>query len=94
VRLQRVLFHDHIAPDTLQQLVLGDETSVALDQRDQQVEGVRTEVHGCTGREQAALIGLELEAPKSIADRRCCSGPPEGRGVVCHKSTPCACPPL
>ncbi len=69
MRLQGVLFHDHPAPDTSQQIVLGDEMSAPLHQRYQQVEGVGAEMHQLPACEQAALVGLDFKVPKPITDR-------------------------
>src|SRR5262249_10368719 len=56
----------------LQQLILGDERSAALDQRDEQVEGMRPEPDFLTAREQAAFIGLQFEVSEAIPRRRLC----------------------
>ena len=71
MRLQGVLFDDHLAPDPGQQLVLAEEMAASLHQRNQQVEGVGAKVHCLAAREQAALVGLELEVRKPVTDRCC-----------------------
>ena len=48
--LQGIFFDDQRAPDLHEQLVLGDEVSALLDQRDQQIEGARAEVYRLTSR--------------------------------------------
>lgn len=58
MRLQGVLFDNYLIPNTSKQLVFGHELSSMLDKCEQQVERMRTQVHGRAAVEQAPLIRL------------------------------------
>ncbi len=64
--LQRIVFDHHLRPHTLEQLILGDQVSVAFNQHDQQIESTRADVYRSAGCQQASFIGLQLEAAEPI----------------------------
>ncbi len=69
MRLQSVLFHDHLGPHALQQFILGDQTSAAFNQCYKQVEGMRADAHretGCQG---------DREKPWEVRQRRLAADP-------------------
>jgi Phosphoesterase family len=58
LRLQGVLFDDHLRPHALEQFVVGDGMPVAFNQRYQQIESTRSNIYWRAGCQQASFIGL------------------------------------
>src|SRR5262249_31947233 len=92
----RFLDHDS-GPHAIEQFVLGEERSGAIDQRDQQVERAGAQRDGRAVLEQASRVGLQLEGAE--AEGLKCSGighsrenPSSTGGVYARGGTqvPCA----
>ena len=58
LRLQAVLFDDHLRPHALEQFVLGYQMPVAFNQHYQQIESTRANIDRRAGCQQASFIGL------------------------------------
>jgi len=62
LRGQVVLFHHQARPDTVEQLVLGEQRAGLFDEHPQQVEGSGAQDCRFAVHQQAALYRLQLEA--------------------------------
>ncbi len=66
MHLQVVLFNHQTRPDEVEQLVLANHTLAPFDQREQQVEGTRSESGLLTVNQQLALGGANFDAAEAI----------------------------
>jgi hypothetical protein len=64
------LLDHHLRPHLVEQFVLGDEMSGAIDQRGQQIERARAQRNRCVVLQQPSVVRLQLEGSEAVALRR------------------------
>ena len=65
LHLQVVLLDHHARPHQVEQLGLGDEPVAPLDQRQQHIEGARTNARGAAFDQQLPLAGPHFDSAKT-----------------------------
>jgi hypothetical protein len=89
VNSEDALFHEHVRPHGLEQLVFGDEASAATNERDQQVESLRRQTDGPPVPGETPIGNVESKGPLlTRSDSAFQLPPPRGRPLL---RTPMAC---